>query len=52
MFEEVAGQFMTKDRYLVPSMYSSLQALMKISVLYFILALYFDNVLSHNRGTA
>jgi ABC-type multidrug transport system ATPase subunit len=51
-FREVKGQFMTKDRYLVPSMYSSMVKILQVSLGYFLLALYFDNIFAENRGTS
>lgn len=52
LFREVSGQFMTKDRYIIPSMYSSIIKAFQISLGYFALALYFDNVFTANRGTS
>ena len=52
LFKETQGQFMTKDRYLVPSMYSTLLKILRLSIGYFILALYFDNILPSNRGSS
>jgi hypothetical protein len=52
LFRELFGSFMTKDRYFVPSMYTTLKKVMQVTLIYFIAAMYFDNVLSHNRGTA
>lgn len=51
-FREVKGQFMTKDRYLIPSMYSSMVKIIQVSLGYFIVALYFDNIFPENRGTS
>jgi hypothetical protein len=43
---------MTKDRYLIPSMYSSMVKIIQVSLGYFIVALYFDNIFPENRGTS
>jgi hypothetical protein len=51
-FREVKGQFMTKDRYLIPSVYDSMVKLAQISIGYFLLALYFDNIYPENKGTS
>jgi hypothetical protein len=51
-FREVRGQFMTKDRYLIPSVYDSMVKLAQISLGYFLLALYFDNIYPENKGTS
>jgi hypothetical protein len=52
LYRETRGQFMTKDRYLIPSMWSSLVKISYVSLGFFLLALYFDNIFPQNRGTS
>jgi len=52
LFTVKSGSFLTKDRYIVPSMFSTLQQVFGLTCLYFGLAWYFDNVLQSNRGHA
>jgi len=51
-FLEEQGVFTTKDRYHVYSFYDSLVKVSHVSLGYFLLALYFDNIFSSNRGTS
>lgn len=51
-FAPIAGSFMTMERYEAPSSYESMVKMYKVSFIYYILALYFDAILSHNRGAA
>ena len=44
--------FTTKDRYHVCSFYESLLHVAYVSLLYFVFALYFDNIFSSNRGAS
>jgi hypothetical protein len=50
MFTIVSGTFITKDRYLVPSMVTTLKKIYMLTAFYFLLAWYFDTVLASNRG--
>lgn len=43
---------MTKDRYVVPPMFETIKQILLVSLGYFSLALYFDNVCEANRGTS
>ena len=45
IFQEVHGVFFTKDRYEVPSMFTTLQRTGALCVFYLICAWYFDNVI-------
>jgi hypothetical protein len=44
LFRTTRGQFMTKDRYVVPSMAETCQQIVWITLGYFTLAMYFDQV--------
>jgi len=44
------GVFITKDRYHVTSFYDTTLTLVYLIIFYGVLAWYFDNVLSSNRG--
>jgi hypothetical protein len=46
LFREVKGQFMTKDRYLIPSLYTTVLRILRVTVFYFAVALYQDNIFS------
>ena len=50
IYREQVGVFITKDRYHVTSFYDTSITLVYLIVFYGMLAWYFDNVLSHNRG--
>jgi hypothetical protein len=52
MFATISGKLATQDRYIVPPMVSNLKKLYSISLMYVIIAWYFDHVLASNRGTA
>ena len=51
-FTPISGSFMTMERYEAPSSYESIMKMYYVSFFYYILALYFDGIFSHNRGTA
>lgn len=44
LFKESKGQFMTKDRYVVPSIYDSIIKIGYYSLFYFLIAMYFDSI--------
>ena len=50
IFNEVSGQFFTKDRFVVPSMFSTLKHTYFLCFFYLVIAWYFDNVMASNRG--
>lgn len=50
IFTEVHGVFFTKDRYVVPSMFTTLQRVYCLCAFYLIIAWYLDNVIASNRG--
>jgi ABC-2 family transporter protein len=50
LFRERSGRLATQDRYEAPSMFHSLQIIWSVSFLYLLVAWYFDNVMTSNRG--
>lgn len=52
LFNEISGLTATYDRFKVPSMVYSFSRIYLSTLYYMILAWYFDNVLSSNRGHA
>ena len=50
LFTQISGEFFTFERYLVVSPLETLISLFYLSLGYGILAWYFDNVISSNRG--
>lgn len=50
LFRTTHGQFMTKDRYVIPPMYDTCVQILWVSLGYLTFAIYFDNIFAENRG--
>jgi hypothetical protein len=52
LFKEVRAKLATQDRYVLPSIVESFKRQAMATVFFIVLAWYFDNVHSSNRGSA